>query len=243
MSQGLFLAGDVMLALYTSGVVGPYSDPINATELVLNQPAADVKTRTSRGKAAYGTTLGSVSLPKAEELSLKFDEAGASLFALALRGTASSFTQTSATAQGFSITAKLGYWVKLPFYPITPGSVVITGKTENTDFAINYDAGMIKALVGGSIADGATVNGTAGRDATSGSVIAGGIISSVTAALLLDGVNKDTGKRCRMEIDKVELAAEGDRNMIAEDYLSTSLKGTIILLSGASEPYRYREFT
>ncbi len=56
-------------------------------------------------------------------------------------------------------------------------------------------------------------------------------------------MNKDTGKRCRLEIDKVELAAEGDRNMIAEDYLSTSLKGTIILLSGASEPYRYREFT
>lgn len=243
MSQGLFLAGDLMLALYTSGVVGPYSDPINATELVLSQPAADVKTRPSRGKANYGTTLGSVSLPKAEELSLKFDEAGASLFALSLRGTASTFTQSAASSQAFSITAKLGYWVKLPFYPVTPASVVISGKTEGTDFAINYDAGLIKALAGGSIADGATVAGTADKDATSGNVIVGGIVSSITAALLLDGVNKDTGKRCRMEIDKVELAAEGDRNLIAEEYLSTSLKGTIILPAGATEPYRYREFT
>ncbi len=243
MAQGLFLAGDVMLALYTSGVVGPYSDPINASELVLNQPAADVKTRPSHGKSNYGTTLGSVSLPKAEELSLKFDEASASLLALALRGSASTFTQTSAAAQAFSITAKLGYWVKLPFYPITAASVTVSGKTEGVDFSINYDAGLFKALPGGSIADGATVAGTASREATSGSVISGGIVSSVTAALLLDGVNKDTGKRCRLEIDKVELSAEGDRNMIAEDYLSTSLKGTIILLSGASEPYRYREFT
>ena len=98
MAQGLFLAGDVMLALYTSGVVGPYSDPINASELVLNQPAADVKTRPSHGKSNYGTTLGSVSLPKAEELSLKFDEASASLLALALRGSASTFTSTPPSA-------------------------------------------------------------------------------------------------------------------------------------------------
>lgn len=243
MAQGLFLAGDTMLAFYSGSTPGPYTDPINCSELVLSQPAADVKSRQSFGKSNYGTVLGSVSLPKAEELALKYDEASANLFALALRGTASTFTQSSASAQAFTITAKLGYWVKLPFWPITSGTVAISGKIEGVDFAVNHDAGLIKALVGGSIADGASVSGTATKAAASGSKISGGIVSSVTCAILLDGINKDTGNRCRLEIDKATLAAEGDRNLIAAEYLATSLKGTIIQLSGATEPYRYHEFT
>lgn len=242
MAQGLFLAGDTMLAFWSGSTPGPYTDPINCSELVLSQPAADTKTRQSYGKSNYGTVLGSVSLPKAEELSLKYDEASANLFALALRGTATTFTQSSATSQAFTITAKLGYWVKLPFWPITAASVVIAGKTEGTDFSINYDAGLIKALVGGSIADAASVSGTATKSAASGNKIAGGIVSSVTCSILLDGVNKDTGNRCRLEVDKATLAAEGDRNLIAAEYLSTLLKGSIIQITGATEPYRYHEF-
>lgn len=240
--SGLVLGGDTLLGIYSGSSIAYYTDPINATQLVLSQPAADKLERQSTGKSNYGTVLDSVQFPKAEELSITYDEAAADLLAYALRGTSTTFTQSSATAQSFTVTAKLGKWVKLPYWPVTAGSVAISGKVEGTDFSVNTDAGLIKALTGGSIADGASVSGTLTKAAASGNKIAGGIVSQITVGLILDGKNLATGNRCRLEIDKAVLSAEGDRNLLDKAFLATVLKGTIVLLTGATEPYRYHEF-
>jgi len=74
-----------------------------------------------------------------------------------------------------SVTADVGNYVDLDGYDIVSGSVTVynsTGdvQTEDSDYEIGYDNGSIKAVSGGDITDGNTIQVTYNYSQTSGTV-------------------------------------------------------------------------
>lgn len=242
MGNGLVVAGDVYPAILgADGSFTGYLDPINVTKLVITQPDPDKLERPSNMESTLGQALGTVLFPKSPELEFDTDNADRDILALMFYGTAVALSQAAASNVAFSgLIARLGKWVPLPAKNLS--AVAVTGKTENTDYAVDYAGGMIKALTGGTIADGATMAGTYSANAITGFRIDGLTNTSQRLRLLLKGTNKDNGKKCRLEIDDVTIAPSGGIDLMGRKYVSGTFKGTLVTVSGATAPFRYFEF-
>lgn len=240
--SGFNFAGDVRLGLWVNGVAPTvFSDPINATEVSFNQPAADKKSRIWRGKNNSGTNIETISSPKAETVKIVFDEASGQQLAHALRALFATFTQSAASAQAFTVNdVVLDEWHKLGVWPVS--TVAISGKVEGTDFIVEPDCGLIRFPSSGSIVSGADVTGTLSRVAISGQKFRGGIVSEMTITLIGDGVNRATGKKGRLELDKALVAVDGDRNLLSDEFMQTTLSGEIGVIDVTVEPYRFYEY-
>lgn len=244
--SGILLAGDVYIDRYSDGgALTGYLDPVNVTKLEITHPDPDKKDRISKMKDTLGQALDSVLLPKPTEITIAIDDQPASILAMALLATETAISVTGAGVTDEAKTLILNKWVKLDYraiaasgFNVSTAAVPGTPLVEDTDYAVKRAEGLVMALNSGT-AVACLIDYTYG-DLTGDKLSAGGR-TVINCKLLLHGVNKVNNRVCRLEVDKATLSPSNPIDWLSGEYISAELKGTLVVVSPETSPYRYEE--
>ena len=234
-------AGDLYIALYVSGVPGPYRGPFECDKFEI-KPNVELKEKVSKGKTTYGQVIESVALPQPSDLTIALGEVNKEGLALALLGTTEAYTQASGTITDEVIVADLDNWVPLSKAKFT-GTITVkhTSDTpvyvEGTDYIVNRALGWVKALTGGAITDGQSVEVSGAYEAIAGSTIRGATQTQVRARFKLDGKNFADDTLCTVTVYEAVIAADSAFDFLADDFNSIELPGRMKTPAGFLEPF------
>lgn len=249
--SGLLLAGDVYIdRLNDDGTTTGYLDPVNTTKLAISQPDPDKKERISNMKDTLGQALDVVSFPKPTEIAIAIDDQPAEILAMALLGTVETLSEGAGSVTDEAVMLIPGRWVPLDHRNLNASGIEVataaapsTPLVEGTDYQINHAAGLIKALTGGAISAATDCLIDYDHSAVSGTRITGATRPIIKARLLVIGKNLANGKAVRLEVDEATLAPTGEVDLLNGEYVTTELKGTMKVLTGQTDPYRYEELS
>ncbi|MCU7839780.1 MAG: hypothetical protein KZQ94_10440 [Candidatus Thiodiazotropha sp. (ex Troendleina suluensis)] len=240
----IILAGDVYIDRFDAagnsvGIVGP----VNSDEITISQEV-DAMTQTSYMRDSYGQTRASVNMPKPSLIKIHLLDQPADLLAIAFLGDVSAINESIASVSAENVTVVLDRWVDLANRKLNttlPADAVqdVTDTTtyvEGTDYEINYELGMIRALSTGSITDAEVLHVDYDKAAATGKSITAGTQSQINARLRIDGINKATLELVHTEIFQVTLRPDGDIPLKSAEFITTSLTGELITPEGKSGP-------
>lgn len=240
--SGLLLAGDVYISdILSAGNYGPAIGPINVSECQATPPTTEEKNRTSNKKSSFGQTLDSVQVPKdPAKLSITWDTATKSLLADAVAGKATAYAPAVATFTDIPVTLTEEGYVELPNQNIDTATWSVTPAAggdaliEGTDYEVNRDMGLIKALrTEGAIA--AKVSGK--TKAVSGTRITGATEITKSRRVLIDGINLATNQKVRVIFHQVTFTAKGATDLMKGDFVEGQLEGTLVTPAGKDAPW------
>jgi hypothetical protein len=203
-----------------------------------------LKELVSRGRSTRGQVIESVPLAQPSDFTVELPEVNKESLAIALLGTASAISQAASAAVDEEVVAKLDGWVRLDFENVD--NVVVKHASgaptyvEGTDYSYHSRLGMVKALTGGAITDGQTVEVSYDYAVVAGTKIAGSTNTQVRAAMLLDGKNFADDKPCQVDVYEASVAADAAFDFMSDDFATVSLPGRLKTPVGASEPYVVR---
>ncbi len=143
---------------------------------------------------------------------------------LFLLGTSGRMTQIAGTVASETFTARHDKWVKLNYRNVS--SVVITGKTVDTDFEVDAVRGRIKILSTGTIADSSSVTVAYSHGAIDYPNVAALKEYDQTVFVRFVG-DPAQGSKYEAEIWKVKLKPSGDLNLISDDWANMQFEGEI----------------
>lgn len=242
--SGLLLAGDIYIDRYDdtgnlTGLVGP----LNTTQLSINTPS-ESKDRPSSQKASYGQALDSVTLAQATEIAIQLDDQPAEMLAMALMGELEELTQGAGTVTDTPITLPAGNrWFALTHRNLQQAGVTAKLAADDSPiaapaFEVNYADGLVRTVPGGVLDTGTAtaIKLSYGYAAVSSTLIKGGVKPTINARILVKGRNLANGKVVNAEIPKASLAPTQAIDLLASDYVSTSLAGKAILMPGETAP-------
>jgi hypothetical protein len=236
--QSFWYKGDLQIARYSGATLGGYSDVLNGLKVTIKADG-DPKRITSNKIADFGQTQKLSFMPKPTEVEIEVSDPVRHIFAAALLGTDSAFSQSAAASQSVTVTLIEGQWVKLGKYNVE--NVAITSKVLGTDFDVLPKLGMIKALNSGT-AGSQTVTFDAG--AVAGDKIAIGTRNVIDFAVLMLVENNADGLQGILEIPKISVTpAKAFELLGAKDYQSAAFKGEIISLTGQDPATFYPNLT
>jgi len=240
--NGLLLAGDVFIAeILAGGALGPLTGPINVTKLEATPPTVDEKTRISNKKSSFGQALDSVSVPKdPAKLAISWDTATKSLLADAVGGTSADYTKEIQTLTDVAVTLSEDGFVQIGYQDIiTTGFTVekasdSTPLVEGTDYEVNLDLGLIKALTT-EAAIAVLINGTTA--AVTGTRIAGASEITKPRFIMVDGVNLATSEKVKVTFYQITFSATGATDLMSGEFVAGELEGTLVTPSGKDAPW------
>lgn len=243
-SRGFIGAGDLYVSRYNfaTSQYEPFVGPMEARKFAIT-PKSELKEMTSKGRETYGNILESVPIPQPFEFSVEFGEVNRDALNIAFFGESTPINTGAGTMTDKPVVAKLGAWVEIGHMNITAAGLTVenAGGTVTyvlgTDYEINYRLGMIRAITGGAITDGATVNVSGSYAAVSGTQIAGGKQSQVRAKFRLDGKNFADGLPVIVDVYEGILAADGEFDFLADDFNTVPLNGRLKTPVGKTEPF------
>lgn len=246
-NAGILFAGPIRIDVYDeAGQPGGFSDEINATKLEVVANKNEVS-RTISSHVNYGQSTGTVVVPEPTTMTLACDQLSAPIWQLAFLATLEDYSQGSGSVAAASATARLDRWVKFSaFENFTAGTELVQDVTDtntyalNTDYLVDYDLGMIKALSTGAIAEGAVLHVSMDYLAESGTQINAGVRSSIIVAIRGKGRNLETGEAVRIDIPKAVLSPTGGVDMMAREHWVPEFGGNVDLKSGENSLYTMR---
>lgn len=246
MSEGQILAGDLYLDRYVNGVRIGERGALNAMSFALTLPKADTKNRKSFMKNSYGASLDSVVMVSGSgSVKIELDDADPDVLALALLGSVGDANATAGAVIDEAITAAYGLNRKLAHRFVSnvvvkdsAGSVTYT---NGTDYTVNAETGMIKALATGLMTDGETIKVSYNYSAMTSRQILAAQSSEIRTHIRLDGVNLANQKRVEVIVPEAVLVPSGDIALISSDFMKYTLSGEIVLRAGELAPFYYRE--
>lgn len=247
MSDGILLSGDVFIDLLTdAGVSTGLIGPINTTKLAI-KANSESKDRNSTKKLSFGQALDSIPIPAPTEVTFEFDDQPADMLAALLMGDQSALTAAAGTLTDTAFTLPTNQrWVELGKINFTDvGFVVKQGATTlalNTDYLVDYSAGLVRAVKGGAVENGGAITVTASHQAVTGTQVTGGTKSQIKARLKLSGKNLANGKTVTLDIPQTVLKSDSEIDFMNSEFVTGSLSGKLILATGQTEPYIYQEF-
>lgn len=165
-----------------------------------------------------------------ESATVKFtlDEISIDNLALALYGDGVEVqSQGDGNVGAESVTLYTDRWVKLQNRNISVSSVGISGYVEDTDFEVDHAIGRIKAINGGSIADGETVSVSYTFGAMTWNYVSLFGRKPVEGLMRLVGTN-DVGKKYEIQMWRVKIKSTSDLNFIGDDWGSIEFEGEIL---------------
>lgn len=109
--------------------------------------------------------------------------------------------------------------------------------TLETDYRVNYRVGLLEILAAGAITDGQSLKVTYSHNAISGYTIAGSVLPTIKAKLMLDGKNFADGKSVIVRVDEAVLTPGGEMDFLASDFSTMELSGTLRTQTGKTSPY------
>lgn len=223
--------GRPQIALYSGGVLGGFSDPLNATTLNFTH-SGDAKPIISSAVDSLGQVLDPIAyLPKPTEIEIELTHADRTLWAAHLMGTGAAYSRSSATATSVTATLILNEWVQLydtngePIRHIS--NVTITGKTLGTDFSVLETMGMVKALTVGT-AGSQTIE--VDLSALSGDVVTAGTSDSLSFSVQMEVANHTDGAGGFLWVPKVTVIPSEAAKLIGMDKSTLKFKGYVVKL-------------
>ncbi len=222
-----------------------YSDPANATRLELNVET-ETKEVKSRMRDTFGQTLASATLITDATVAMTFNGVTPDLFANIFLGDLVDITASAGSVTDEAITAHLDKWSAVASPGSGINSVVVTDSTgattytENTDYVVDADAGMIKPLSSGSIGEGDSMLVDYAYGALSGDKITGATQPLVNVAIIFSGKNVYTGEAARVEVFKASIRPSSAVDFLSEDTQELQFEGKLITPSGRSWPFEVR---
>ena len=240
--KGLLLAGDVYIAeVLSAGVYGPAIGPINVTKLEFTPPTTEEKNRISNKKANFGQALDSVQVAKdPAKLAIIWDTATKNLLADAVGGKAYAYSKDITEFTDETVTLSIDGYVELAnqsidteTWSVTPAASG-TALVEGTDYEVNRDMGLIRALrTEGEIA----VKVSGKTKAVTGTRIAGATEITKPRRVLVDGINLSTNEKVRVTAHQVTFSATGATDLMSGEFTEGELEGTLVTPSGKDAPW------
>ena len=186
-----------------AGEVYPFSMTITTTNKKMSSAMKETAGQTKHSKTELDEVTGSAT----------FHEWFAAVFAWAMAGEESAMTGSGGTVSSESVTLILDQWVRLANAGVS--AVTIASATEDTDYKVNTDLGMIMLISTANIPAGAT-NVAYTFAAESGYQVKIGTQAQIRVAILLDGKNLETGETITAEFYSVVLSPNTETNLISE---------------------------
>lgn len=235
--SGFIGSGDLYAERFVNGVSEGLLSLGNATKIEIKENS-DVKTRTSKGRANYGSALDTVVIKKPADVSITLDDLDKDNLAMIFMGTVSDSSTVASTVTDEShVVTKLDTMIALNGRNIS--GVTITGLVLGTDFeVVNADAGFIKILSGGTVSVNDTIEVSYASGATSGTVITGGLVPDVKMKLIMLGVNLVDQSNVRLEIPKATLTPQNGVDFLSEDFTTLELAGIATVPTGETAAYK-----
>lgn len=239
--------GSVYMARYLNGAWGDFQGPIESTKFAIQANAKQID-QISRGRGTFGQITESVSIQEPSEFMVTFTEGTPDVMAMGLMGTVAALSQTSGSLAAVTVAAVLDAWVPLTKAGLT-GTATVTNSgatttyVEGTDYLINRDLGLFKALSSGTIGAAAgTLKLTSTYKALSGKEILGGTSSDVRVRFKLDGKNLADGALCQVLVHEAVLAASDAVDFLSGEFINVPLKGRMKTPSGFLSPFSVRMY-
>ncbi len=245
MAEGLILAGNVSMAPFKSdGTLGALKKVGNTTKLAL-KPNSTKKEQKSKMRGSYGTSLTTVLLPDPTDFSMTLQRIDKQNLLYQFLGTEAVYSQTAGTVSNEATTAVLDGWVELSKEKIS--NVVMTnsaGTTTyvlNTDYELNTDLGMYRAIPGGAITEAQSLLADFSHAAISdGWAIDGGTKASIRVRVLLDGENIATGELVTGWFWDVTLTPDQELDFLSDELVEIGLTGSMSKPADKPSAYRIR---
>ncbi len=212
----------------------------NCTEFT---PKIDAETKEMTGNAPhnFGQVIASVTIPKPMKATIKFNQLDQELFAASFLGISSRLSQQAGTITDKAVTLKTDKWVELGKYMVSAVVVKKGGTTyeEGKDYRVNDRLGMVCALAGGAIADGAEVTVSCSYGQVAGSTLAAMTRSNIRIRIKLDGQNFADGRRFVSEVYRMRLAPSSDFSFIGTDFAEATFEGTLETPAGKTAAFEH----
>jgi hypothetical protein len=232
MAEGLILAGNVYMApIASDGTRGKLRMVGNTTKLAI-KPNSTKKEQKSKMRGSYGTAITTVMLPDPSDFSMTLQRIDKTNLMYQFMGSEATYTQTAGTVTDEAITAVLDGWIKLAKEKVS--SVVVTNSAASTtyvpgtDYELNADMGMIRAIPGGAITEGLALKVDYSAAAISdGWAINGSTQNSIRVYVLLDGENIASGELITGEFWDVMLTPDQELDFLSDELVEIGLSGAM----------------
>ena len=239
-------SGDLSIRRIVAGTPQPIRAPFAAQKVEL-KPVIERKEMTSRGRYDYGDTLESANLIRPAEFTLELSQVDRETLLMAFMGEEVATSQAASTITDVVVDVAVGEWAEigskyLSNVVVTNGAAVSpVTYVAGVDYVLNTTFGWIKALAGGALAAGNTVEVSATVRAASGTAIRGSRQKEIRVELFLDGANQVDGSPVEVQVWEAILAPDSAFDFLAEDFAVITLTGTLKTPANRTEPYVVRQ--
>ena len=225
--------------------LGYFATEINITEFAI-KPNGKVLVRKSTGLNDYGQAAGVVAMPEPSELTIKFNSLGdAQTMALALMGEDSAINIAAGTVNAASPEV-LTLSVVDTLYELAHrrvSNVVLKSDDDavtyllGTDYEVDSELGMVRALSGGAIHAGDTVHASYDYAAMTGRKIEAFTQQMIVCKLVLKGKNLENGRSVICTVDKAQFMSDSAIDLMSDKFVEATLKGNAVTLAGKKSPF------
>lgn len=251
-ARGFMGAGDLYIARYVGGVQQGLQGPYECSKFEI-KPNVDLKEMTSKGRDTYGQVIESVAIPKPADLTVELPEVNKESLAIALLGTVAALAQSSGSLTDEAVTiAALDTWYPLSKAALTGtagGTMVVknsagsTTYVEGTDYLVERQTGMVKALTGGAITAASSIKVSTPYTTITGNEIRGMTDAQLRAKFLLVGKNFVDGLPVEVTVYEAVIAASSAFDFLQNDFATISLPGRMKTPTGFISPFIVRQRT
>lgn len=245
--SGLLLAGDFYFNRLTAdGQETSWEGPLNTTQLSVNTPSTRVN-RQSKKKESYGQALSSIPIGQPTEITIALDDQPTSVLAMALQGEIATVNVASGAVVDEAVTLPAnGGWAQLLNRNLAAEGL---GAKQAADDAVipiaqievNFALGLIRGKPGTAMAAGGAIKFSYQHNAISGRKIRGGIRSEARLKIKGDMKNLDTGNMMHFEVFECSVSPSAAVDLMASEFVSTTLAGVVKLVEGQTEPFSLTE--
>lgn len=203
----------------------------------------DEKREKFSSQVATSVQLKSVVVQRNVTVRITADEFAIYNIAMHVMGEQSDYTQTQGVINGEVLTTSVvqGRW-----YPTAKrriNNVQIAGKVEGTDFEVDSISGRVRAIVGGSIADGASLTLTSyDHDAADIDRVLGASKNTIEGRLRFIG-DPAAGPKYEAIFHKVSIAPDGELGLITDDYGNMTFVMDVIKHDDHTDLYQVLDIT
>ncbi len=113
------------------------------------------------------------------------------------------------------------------------GTALVVG----TDIEVNYALGLVRAIKGGSVADGGSLTVSGTYNAVTGTRIAGNIQPEIKARLLLDGRSIVSGEAIKLTVPRASLSPKKAVDFMSDKPIEIELEGELLAVNGETAPF------
>jgi hypothetical protein len=225
--------------------------PVEASAAIFSYTAGDTRQVVSKRRDRYNQPIFSDQDPGASGISLTLVAIPPMILARMFYGDAAetSVSTGSATAEAISAddtTVTTPIQLSHKYVKASPAPVVKKDSDtliEGTDYTLDLRRGLVIPKSGGAIVAGddlAVDYSYTGYELIS---IRGGVKPTENFYITGDMLNRPDKSDLSIEIDQANLSNDGDVDLFSADPITVTLKGTLVTIEGATEPYRTKQYT